>query len=237
MSNQQIDTKDEAGNKTPSPTNNAPESAKYTEAQWSKMRRQMQEQINAANKALRDLQGKHDTLIAEHEGTLADNQAFDKAINEAYDEPKLREAIKDHAKQVAKLTRDRSSFQKEKDEFDGIVSQTANEKLDGMRHRLADEYGVSVDSLMEFSEPDKMEFFAWKNRTTDKTNAAPESTPDKPEPGPEPPVAPAPVLPGIAGGGLGDAQLWQKIGQPGYKPTPDEFKRAKQLRDSSLKGG
>lgn len=159
MANQQTDTKAAAGS-TPAPTGDAPEKT-YTLAEYERVdknRREVQKKYDALMKQHTELQETYDT-------TLADNGALKVTLDQAYDDEKLKAAITAHTQAVAKHNKERLALKKEREEFDGIVSETASQKLEGMRQRLATEYGVAVDTLMEFTDPDKMELYAFKNRT------------------------------------------------------------------------
>ena len=187
MSNQQTDTKAAAGN-TPAPTGDAPEKT-YTQAEYERVdknRREVQKKLDALQKQLVELQDSYDT-------TLADNKALGVTLEEAYDDEKLKAAIKDHTQAVAKHNKERLALKKEREAFDGIVSETASQKLEGMRQRLATEYGVAVDTLMEFTDPDQMELYAFKNRTITPSKEPVKET--------EKPKADLPLVPsGMVGG-------------------------------------
>jgi hypothetical protein len=139
----------------------SPPEKTYTQAEYERVdknRREVQKKLDAVQKQFVELQDSYDT-------TLADNKALGVTLEEAYDDEKLKAAIKDHTQAVAKHNKERLALKKEREAFDGIVSETASQKLEGMRQRLATEYGVAVDTLMEFTDPDKMELYAFKNRT------------------------------------------------------------------------
>jgi chromosome segregation ATPase len=130
MANQQTDTK-VAADKTPALANDTPEKT-YTQAEYDRVdknRREVQKKLDALMKQHAELQDSYDT-------TLADNKALGVTLEEASDDEKLKAAIKDHTQAVAKYNKERLILKKERDEFDGIVSETANEKLNGMRQSL-----------------------------------------------------------------------------------------------------
>ncbi len=101
----------------------------------------------------------------------------------------MKAAIRDHTQAVAKYNKERLALKKERDEFDGIAADTASQKMESMRQRLATEYGVAVDDLMDFDDPDKMELYAFKNRAVKAEVKAEEPKGDMP-------ISPA----GLAGG-------------------------------------
>ncbi len=135
----------------------------YTETEYGQMRKSMQTQINEAQKELRELKAAHSTLQEDLESAQRRAAVLEEEVNETYDDDKLKAAVLKHRKEKLDFEGIKSTFSREKEEFDRIAKDTAKSDQDKLAERLATQFGVDVTALMEFDSPEKMKAYALDN--------------------------------------------------------------------------
>lgn len=194
--NQQAGAKPTADNQRNSPEK-SPEAGKgapektYSKSEFDRVdnnRRTLQKELDA-------LQKENDKLKGDMESITAENSALSVALKEQYTDASLKEAVKKLSLDIAGHKKNVAAFEKEKSEFDGIVSKQAEDNLSKMADRLITEFGIPAekqDELRGFTDPDKMELFAYRNQGEANPSG---NTPKPPEQKFEKPTAP------VMGGG------------------------------------
>ncbi len=178
MPTQQTITKTQQGEKQATSSNSpvtgegCPEGDKtihtYTEIEYGQMRKSMQNQINEAQKELRELKAVHSTLQEDLETAQRRSAILEEEVNETYDDDKLKAAVLKHRKDKLDFESIKSTFSREKEEFDVIARDTAKNDQDKLAERLAKQFGVDVNVLREFESPEKMKAYALDNFDTSK---------------------------------------------------------------------
>lgn len=150
--------------------NNTPgEVPKYTETQWSEMRRKLQLNINgleADNVALKD-------RVEELEGTNLDLTEKAKTLQAEIDD-----GIPTDAKEYLQKLRNREESQRKREaqfkkDTEPLVQRMAQEnmaKKESLAKDLADKFGVDVDTLLSIDDPVKMKAYAVDNYTPGAAN-------------------------------------------------------------------
>jgi len=160
------------------------------------------------------------------------------------DAKEYRSQLQKREDAIAKRERD---FKKERSQWDADLAERDDKERKTLAESLADKYGVDVDALLGFEDPKEMKAYALDNMDPTKLQSASSgesSTSTKAEgqsniagkdvkPDPKPAVISATS----AGGEVSDAQFWKQYGTPGYVPTAADHKRAKDIRDKTLRGG
>ncbi len=220
---------------TPVPGESAPEGEKqvrtYTETEYGQMRSSMQSKVNEAQRELRELKAAHTTLQEDLEAAQRRSASLEEEVNETYDDEKLKTAILKLRKEKLDFENIKSTFSRDKEEFDRIAKDAAGKDQTKLAERLASQFGVDVNALMEFDTPEKMKAYALDN--FDSSRVTKGETPKEPE-GEK---LDKPITPVVTSGGLGDDAFWKAYGQPGFNPTPDDHKRAKEIKNKALQGG
>lgn len=177
------DKKQETPSSSPKPGEGAPGGEKqvrtYTETEYGQMRQKMQTQINDAQKELRELKAAHSTLQEDLETAQRRSATLEEEVNEAYDDDKLKAAVLKFRKEKLDLENIKSTFSRDKEEFDRIAKDAASKDQVKLAEKLATQYGIDVNALMEFDTPEKMKAYALDN--FDASKVVKEETPKEPE--------------------------------------------------------
>ncbi len=207
----------------------------YTETEYGQMRSSMQAKINEAQKELREIKAAHETLQGDLETAQRRSATLEEEVNEAYSDEKLKAAVLKLRKDKLEFENFKSTFTKEKEEFDRIAKDTARKDQSVLAERLANQFGVDVNALMEFDTPEKMKAYALDNFDASKVVKA-EPKEETPKP-PEGEKLDKPIIPTATSGGLGDAEFWKAYGQPGFQASPADHKRAMEIKSKATQGG
>ncbi len=135
----------------------------YTETEYGQMRSKMQLEINEAKKELREIKAAHMTLQEDLETAQKRSTTLEEEANEAYTDESLRAAVLKHRKDKLDWNNIQSTFTREKEEFDRIAKETAKKDQDKLAERLAKQFGVDVNALLDFDTPEKMKAYALDN--------------------------------------------------------------------------
>ena len=170
--------KQETPSPAPSEATEAPigdkEAPRYTETQWSKMRRTMQSRINELESDRNTLSGRGDTLEAESEALKATLIELKKEIDEGIPE-EAEDAVKQYRKKTADLALKEAEHKREVSRWENRLAEIERTTREELAQTLSSKFGVDIDVLLGEPTPEAMKAYAADN--FDPTKIA------KPEPG------------------------------------------------------
>ncbi len=195
----QQDEKQDTSSGSPKPGESSPDGEKtvrtYTETEYGKMRREMQLQINEAQKEVRELKAAHLTLQEDLEAAQRRSATLEEEVGEAYDDEKLKAVVLKFRKEKLDFENIKSTFSRDKEEFDRIARDANQKDMETLADKLATQFGVDVGALMKLDTPEKMKAYALDNFDASKIKS------DASQEAEETERLEKPVLPGVGAGG------------------------------------
>ena len=157
---------------------NDKDAPKYTEAQWSKMRKTMQLRINELESDKNTLSARGDTLEVETEALKATLVELKKEIDEGVPED-AEDAVKQYRKKMTDLVVREAEHKREVSKWDTRLAEVDRSDREELAQTLSTKFGVDIDVLLGEQTPEKMKAYAADNFDPAKI-AKPE--PEAPEP-------------------------------------------------------
>lgn len=217
--------------KAPKGDKNVP---KYTEVQWSKMRKSMQDRINELESDRNTLSVHVDTLESDNDALKATVVDLKKEIDDGIPE-EAADVVKAYHKRQSDLALKEAEHKRNVSKFEARIAEIDKTDRQELAQSLSEKFGVDIDELLSQPNPDAMKAYAADN--FDSTKIRVEEPPKKVETEEKLEAPLVPTSTNIQGGELNDAAFWKTYGESGFNPTPEDHKRAKGIKDKALKGG
>jgi septal ring factor EnvC (AmiA/AmiB activator) len=151
---------------SPQKTNEAPkgdkETPKYTEAQWSKMRRSLQSRINELESDRNALSAHADTLESDNDALKGTVIELKKEIDDGVPE-EATEVVKRYRQRLADLVTRESEHKANVRKFEGRIADIDRTDREALAQSLSEKFGVDYDELLNQPNPEKMKAYALDN--------------------------------------------------------------------------
>jgi len=158
--------KQETPNPAPPKATEAPigdkDAPKYTEAQWSKMRKTMQLRINELESDRNTLSARGDTLEAESEALKSTLVELKKEIDDGIPED-AEDVVKQYRKKMTDLAVKQAEHKSEVSKWETRLAEVDKSDREELAQTLSTKFGVDVDVLLGEPTPEKMKAYAADN--------------------------------------------------------------------------